>query len=63
MSLPPLADDQERHDCEVRTVAQWPRERRQRHYDGVRAKRGEAAAARLCDDVRRYWREHAGGAQ
>lgn len=53
--------EQHRHECEVRYVAGMStREQRRAYLDGVRAKRGAAAADKLRDDVLRAWADRHG---
>lgn len=42
-----------RAECEARTVLGWPREQRQAFYVSVAKKRGEEAARKLINDVKR----------
>lgn len=44
-----------RHKAEAREVMRWPKEKRQRFYEQVAAKRGQEAATALIEEVQRQW--------
>lgn len=47
--------EQHRRECEARHVMAMPREVRMGFYTRVKKIRGEAAAQRLVDEVKRQW--------
>lgn len=47
--------EQYRAECEARSVLAWPDTRRKIYYAAVKQKRGDAAARKLIDDVRKEW--------
>ena len=46
--------EQHRHSCEVRMVAAWPLEQRQRYLAGIKS---AARVERIKADLRRLWDE------
>lgn len=45
-----------RATCEAKTVVEWPKLKRDRYYQEVKARRGEEAARKLIEGVREAWK-------
>ncbi|CAB4121899.1 hypothetical protein UFOVP16_22 [uncultured Caudovirales phage] len=51
-----------RHECEARTVLNWPGiDTRRKYIAAVKARRGEAAGKRLQDMIMILWQERLAG--